>query len=306
MTRVACLLAVLTGVCAAQAPAHAQTQELGPYIKAEQVTSLTGPSSAPADPFTIIGNMHFVGAANIAAYLFTTPQGHILVDSGTTQMTSAVLANIQKLGFKLNDVKIMLSTQAHFDHVAGHAAIQRATGAQVMAVGDDAKALELGKDISPVETIGWEKVKVARVLKDGDVVSLGGPTLRAIWTPGHTPGTTTFATTIQDGGRTYNVVILGSIGPNPGPPMVGNPKFPNLSEDTLGSIRKLRSLNPDLWVTAHPQAAFAGKIDPMKRGARPHPLLAEPGAWTKMLDAQQASFTKRIDADKAARSREAR
>lgn len=293
MRGIACLLMVLSAsVVQAQ-------QNLGPYISAEQVANLSGPSSAPAEPFTIVGNLHYVGAANIASYLFTTPEGHILIDTGTTQMGKVVRDNIQKLGFKLTDIKIMLSGHAHFDHVAGHAAMQKATGARVMAIGEDARALELGKDLSPVETIGWEPVKVERVLNDGDVVTLGGTTLRAVWTPGHTPGCTTWVTTVQDGGRSYNVVILGSIGPNPGPPMVGNPKHPTLAEDTLGNIRKLRALAPpDIQLGGHPRAAFAGKIPAIKGRARPHPLLQEPGAWTRMLDAQEANFTKRIEADK--------
>lgn len=294
MRNLACLLMVLSA-----SAARAQTQALGPYIRAELIASLTGPSSAPAEPFTIVGNLHYVGAANIASYLFTTPEGHLLIDTGTTQMEKVVRENIEKLGFKLTDIKIILSSHAHFDHIAGHAAMQKATGARVMAIGDDARALELGRDLSPVETIGWEPVKVERVLKDGDVVALGGTTLRAVWTPGHTPGCTTWVTTIQDGGRSYSVVILGSIGPNPGPPMVGNPKHPTLAEDTLGTIRKLRALNPDIQLGGHPQAAFTGKIDAMKRGTRPHPLLQEPGAWSKMLDTQQANFTKRIEADRA-------
>ena len=278
----------------------AQAQEnLGPYIGAEQIAGLNGPSSAPTEPFTIVGNLHYVGAANIASYLFTTPEGHILIDTGTRQMEKVVRDNIQKLGFKLTDIKIILSGHAHFDHVAGHAAMQKATGARVMAIGEDAKALELGKDISPVETIGWPPVKVERILSDGDVVSLGGTSLRAVWTPGHTPGCTTWVTTVQDEGRSYNVVILGSIGPNPGPPMVGNPKFPTLAEDTLGTIRKLRELKPDIQLGGHPQAAFKGKVPAIKGRARPHPLLLEPTAWSRMLDAQEANFRKRIEADKA-------
>lgn len=291
---VACLAFVVVSAAAAQAQ-----QNLGPYIGADQVASLTGPSSAPAEPFTIVGNLHYVGAENIASYLFTTPEGHILVDTGTTQMEKVVRGNIEKLGFKITDIRIILSGHAHFDHVAGHAAMQKASGARVMAIGADARALESGKDISPVETIGWEPVKVERVLSDGDEVSLGGTTLRAVWTPGHTPGCTTWVTTVQDEGRSYNVVILGSIGPNPGPPMVGNAKHPTLAEDTLGTIRKLRTLKPDIQLGGHPRAAFAGKIPAMKGRARPHPLLLEPGAWARMLDAQEANFTKRIEADRA-------
>ena len=295
MRAIACLVIVVSA-------SVAQAQgSLGPYISAEQVASLTGASSAPSEPFTIVGNLHYVGAANIASYLVTTPEGHILIDTGTTQMEKVVRDNIEKLGFTLTDIKIILSSHAHFDHVAGHAAMQKATGARVMAVGEDARALELGQDVSPVETIGWPPVKVERVLADGDVVTLGGTTLRAVWTPGHTPGCTTWVTTIQDGGRSYNIVILGSIGPNAEPPMVGNPKHPTLAEDTLGTIRKLRALAaPDIQLGGHPQAAFAGKVDAMeRRRVRPHPLLQEPGAWTRMLDEREARFTKRIAADRA-------
>lgn len=294
MRTVACLSLVLIASFG-----HAQQRDPGPYISADLVASLSGPWSAPAEPFTIVDNLHYVGAENIASYLFTTPEGHILIDTGTVEMQNVVRRNIEKLGFKLTDIKILLSGHAHFDHVAGHAAMQKATGARVMALGDDARALELGRDVSPVETIGWEPVKVERVLNDGDTVSLGGTTLRAVWTPGHTPGCTTWVTTVQDGGRGYSVVILGSIGPNAGPPMVGNPKHPRLAEDTLGTIRKLRALNPDIQLTGHPQAAFTGKVDAMKRQVRPHSLLLRPGDWTKMLDAQEANFTKRIEADRA-------
>ena len=294
MRAIACLVIVVSA-----SVAQAQ-RSLGPYISAELVASLTGASSAPSEPFTIVGNLHYVGAANIASYLVTTPGGHILIDTGTTQMEKVVRGNIEKLGFTLTDIKIILSGHAHFDHVAGHAAMQKATGARVMAIGDDARALELGQDVSPVETLGWPPVKVERVLADGDVVTLGGTTLRAVWTPGHTPGCTTWVTTIQDGGRSYKIVILGSIGPNAGPPMVGNPKHPTLAEDTLGTIRKLRALAaPDIQLDGHPQATFAGKVDAMKRRVRPHPLLLEPGAWTRMLDEREERFTKRIAADRA-------
>jgi metallo-beta-lactamase class B len=294
MKKTALLLLLSVGAWAA----HAQ-QDLGPYISKELVDSLTGPGSAPAEPFTIVGNLHYVGADNIASYLFTTPEGHILIDTGTREMEKLVRDNIQKLGFKLADVKIMLSSHAHFDHVAGHAAMQKATGARVMAIGEDAKALELGKDISPVETIGWPPVKVERILGDGDTVTLGGTMLRAVWTPGHTPGATTWVTTVRDGARSYNVVIVGGIGPNPGPPMVGNPKHPTLAQDTLTTIGKLRALKPDIQLGGHPRAQFAGKIPAMKGRARPHPLELEPNAWTRFLDTQEANFTKRIEADKA-------
>lgn len=291
MHRVACVLIVLTAsLASAQSPS---------FITAEQTAALRGPWSEPAEPFTILGNIHYVGGQNIASYLFTTPEGHILLDTGMPRMHQGVRASIEKLGFKLSDIKIMLSSHAHVDHVGAHAEMQKATGARVMAVGDDAKALEMGKDLSPVEYDGWPPVKVDRVLKDGDTVTLGGTTLRVVWTPGHTPGATTWATTVQDGGRSYSVVFPGGGAPNPGPVVVANPKHPTLAEDTLSTYRKLRQLNPDIQLTGHPQQLFAGKIDAIKKGVRPHPLLLEPGGWAKGIDAQQAAFTKRIEADKA-------
>lgn len=292
MRRLACLLILLT-------PLLASGQTTGGFISAEQDAQLKGPWSDPAEPFTILGNIHYVGGQNIAAYLLTTPEGHILLDTGMPRMHQTVRANIEKVGFKLSDIKIMLSSHAHVDHVGAHAEMQKATGARVMAIREDAKALELGKDLSPVEYDGWPSVKVDRVLKDGDTVTLGGTTLRAVWTPGHTPGATTWVTTVRDGGRSYNVVFPGGAGPNAGPRVVGNAKHPTLAEDTLSTFRTLRRLNPDIVLPGHPQQAFAGKIEAMKKGVRPHPLLQEPGAWAKGIDAQRAAFMTRVETDKA-------
>jgi metallo-beta-lactamase class B len=180
--------------------------------------------------------------------------------------------------------------------------MKKATGAQVVALGEDARALELGKDLSPVEYLGWPPVKVDRKIKDGDTVSLGGVTLRAVWTPGHTPGATTWVTTIADGGRTYNLVFPGGAGPNPGPPVVGNAKFPTLADDTLGTYRKLRALNPDIQLPGHPGQLFMGKLDGVRAGVRPHPLLVPAGEWVKGIDTQEAAFRKRMEADAAKRS----
>jgi metallo-beta-lactamase class B len=269
------------------------------FISAEQQAQINGPWSDPAEPFKILGNVYYVGAQNIASYLITTPQGHILLDTGMPRMHAGVRANIEKLGFAVTDIEIMISSHAHVDHVGGHAAMQKVTGARVMAMEPDARALAAGMDLSPIEYDGWDPVKVDRVLKDGDTVTHGGMTLRAVWVPGHTPGATTWVTTVEDGGRTYNVVFPGGGAPNAGPLVVGNPKHPTLADDTLGTFKKLRQLTPDIQLPGHPQQLFAGKIDAIKQGVRPHPLLLEPGAWLKGIDGQEAGFRKRIEADKA-------
>ena len=180
----------------------AQTSPLTPAANAQ----FHGQYSEAVEPFHIIGNIYYVGARNIASYLLTTPEGHIMIDTGTKEMHSVIVANVQKLGFKLQDVKILLSGHAHFDHVQGHAAMKKVTGARVMALGDDAVALETGTDRSPLGDEGWDPVHVDRVLKDGDTVSLGGTTLKAVWTPGHTPGCTTWTTTVRENGKPYSVL----------------------------------------------------------------------------------------------------
>ena len=269
-------------------------------LSTEQRAQFHGPYSQPEEAFRLVGNIYYVGAKNIASYLITTPQGHILVDTGTTEMTPVITANVEKLGFKMRDIKIMLSSHAHFDHIGGHAAMKKLTGARVMAIKQDADALEAGKDLSPLGDEGWTPVKVDRVLKDGDTVALGGTTLRAVWAPGHTPGCTVWTTTVPDGGRSYSVAIFGCGAPNGGVKLVGNSKFPTLVDDAMGTFRKLKTLRPDIYVSGHPQMLFAGKIERMKAGERPHPLL-DPGsqAWTKMLDETQAAFEKRVAAERA-------
>ena len=269
-------------------------------LSTEQRAQFHGPYSQPEEAFRLVGNIYYVGAKNIASYLITTPQGHILIDTGTTEMTPVITANVEKLGFKMRDIKIMLSSHAHFDHIGGHAAMKKLTGARVMAIKQDADALAAGKDLSPLGDEGWTPVKVDRVLKDGDTVALGGTTLRAVWAPGHTPGCTVWTTTVPDGGRSYSVAIFGCGAPNGGVKLVGNPKFPTLVDDAMGTFRKLKTLRPDIYVSGHPQMLFAGKIERMKAGERPHPLL-DPGsqAWTKMLDEAQAAFEKRVAAERA-------
>ncbi len=271
----------------------------GGFISAEQDAQLKGPWSDGVEPFPIIANIYYVGGVNIASYLMTTPQGHILMDTGMPRMAKTVLANVEKLGFKPNDIRLMISSHAHVDHIGGHAEVKKATGAQVIASAEDARALEAGRDMSPVEYDGWPAVRVDRIIKEGETVTLGTMTLRAVLTPGHTPGATTWVTTVQDGGRSYTVVFPGGAAPNGGPLVVGNPKHPNLAEITLTTYGTLKQLNPDIVLQGHPQQAFMGKVDGMKKGMRPHPLLQEPGAWLKQQEQGEAGFRKRIAADKA-------
>jgi metallo-beta-lactamase class B len=262
-------------------------------LSPEQRAQFHGPYSEPVEPFRIIGNIHYVGARNIASYLITTPAGHILIDTGTNEMHPVIRAGVEKLGFKLQDIRILLSGHAHFDHIQGHAAMKRASGAQVMAIGGDASALEAGRDLSPLGDEGWDPVKVDRVLKDGDTVTVGGTTLRAVWTPGHTPGCTTWTTTAQDSGTSYSVVFQACAGPNAGVKLLGHPRFPTLVEDTLRSFQIQKQLKPDIYLPMHPESLFAGKVERIKAGERPHPL-RNPDGWTKLIADNEATFQQRV------------
>lgn len=258
-----------------------------------------GPYSAAVEPFRIVGNIHYVGGANIASYLITTPQGHILIDTGMKEMHEVIKNSVAKLGFKTADIKIMLSSHAHFDHIEGHALMQKLTGAQVMAMAGDAEALAAGKDNSALGAIGWEPVKVARVLKHGETVSLGGTSLRALHTPGHTQGATAWITTVQDRGRQYTVGFLGGTTPNGGVPLFDNPRHKAVVEDTQRTFRTLKAEKaPDIYLIGHPQAMFAGKVERVKAGEMPHPLLNSE-AWTKQLVDGEANFEKRVAEERA-------
>jgi metallo-beta-lactamase class B len=272
----------------------AQTSPLSP----EQRAQFHGPYSEAVEPFRIIGNIYYVGAKNIASYLITTPAGHIMIDTGTREMGPDIRGNVQKLGFKLQDIKILLSGHAHFDHVQGHAAMKKATGARVMAIGDDAAALAAGTDKSPLGDEGWEPVPVDRILKDGDTVTLGGTTLRAVWAPGHTPGCTVWTTMVRESGKPYSVAFSACGGPNGGVKLIGNAMFPNLVEDTLRSFGRLKELKPDIYLTMHPQNLFAGKVERIKAGETPHPLY-DPDGWTKMISETEAGFLKRVQEERA-------
>jgi len=158
----------------------------------------------PFTPHKIIGNVYYVGTRTLGSFLITTPQGHILINSDYERNVPAVRQSVEALGFKYTDIRILLGSHAHADHMEGDALVKELTGAQVMAMAEDVPALQAmtgpNKRPHPID----------RVLHDGDKVELGGMTLTAHLTPGHTLGTTTWTFPVRDGGRTYNVVIVGA------------------------------------------------------------------------------------------------
>jgi metallo-beta-lactamase class B len=205
------------------------------------------------EPFRVIGNVYYAGG-QFGSYLITTPEGHILHDTGTADMHALIVSNVEKLGFNLEDIRFMISSHAHWDHVEGHALMKRATGAQVVALGGDAVALQSGQDNSALGARGWEPVEVDRVVEDRDTITLGGVTVRALWTGGHTQGATMWMTTVEEGGTTYTVAFRGGEIPNDGVQLFNNPRHPTVVADTQRTLRLLRELEPpDLFLHNHPQ-----------------------------------------------------
>jgi metallo-beta-lactamase class B len=209
----------------------------------------------PHAPFRVVGNVYYVGSKDLASYLITTPQGDILINSNLTSSVPLIRKNIEALGFKFSDVKILLISHGHFDHCAGSKLIKELTGAKYMVMDRDVPVVESGgrADFQYGESLSsrFLATKVDRVLHDGDEVRLGDVVLVAHLTPGHTKGCTTWTMKVKDGGRVYNVVIVGSPNVNPGYKLVGNAAYRTIAQDYELTFRTLKSLPCDVFLGAH-------------------------------------------------------
>jgi metallo-beta-lactamase class B len=209
----------------------------------------------PFPAFRIAGNLYYVGSKGLANYLVTTPEGHILINSDTEANVPLIRASVESLGFKFTDIKILLISHAHWDHCAGSAMIKQLTGAKYMVMEGDAEVVEAGGktdfQYASDPTTLYPPTKVDRVLHDGDEVKLGGTTLKALLTPGHTKGCTTWTMKVNDGAKLRDVVIVGSPNVNPGYKLVANTVYSRISEDFEQTFRVLRSLSCDYFLGAH-------------------------------------------------------
>jgi metallo-beta-lactamase class B len=221
-----------------------------------------GPSDwyEPFPAHKVIGNVYYVGSKDLATFLITTPEGHILINSGFERTVPLIQKSVESLGFKMTDVKILLASHAHSDHVAGHALLQKITGAKVFVMrGDNQVIASGGKGQYLYTTSGWDPCKVDRVLDDGDEVKLGGVTLVARLTPGHTRGCTTWTWRVEDSAKKYDVVVIGSPNVNPGFQLVNNKDYPEIAADFVKTFEVLRSLPCDVFLGAH--GSYYGMVE---------------------------------------------
>ena len=251
----------------------------------------------PVEPFRIIGSIHYVGTYDLASYLITTPAGHMLVDSGLETSAAQLMAAIQKLGFALTDIKLLLNTQAHFDHAAGLATLKKLTGARMLASAGDAPFLESGGKNDPALGNGgtFAPVRVDRIVTHGERVTLGDVTLTAHMTPGHSKGTTTWTMTVAEGGRELQVIFAGSTSiANPEMEVVDNPRYPTLVDDYKRTFAYLKGLKPDVFLTQHASAfGLHDKAARLKAGAKPNPFI-DPAGYTRWLMGSERSFLERL------------
>lgn len=256
----------------------------------------------PFPPHKVIANVYYVGASDIASYLIATPQGHILINSGYETTPAIIRKNVEALGFKVSDIKILLNGQAHWDHIAGQAAMKEMSGAEVWASEADAPVIEGGGkgDFRFEGEHSYPPVKVSRRLKHGDTISLGGTTLFAHMTPGHSKGCTTFTMKVREGGRDYDVVFVGGLSINPGVTLVNNTKYPKIVEDYERTYRILRALKCDIFLGSHGgYYGMKAKYEKLKAGATTNPFL-DPEGYAGFVDAQERAFRKQLAAEQKA------
>ena len=207
----------------------------------------------PFEGHRVVGNLYHVGTYDLACFLITSAEGHILINTGMDSSTPLLRENIESLGFRMEDVKILLTMQAHWDHTAALAEIKQITGAQMWATGGDAPILEDGGMSDPHfgGKVNFPPVEVDRRIQDGETIELGETRLTVVSTPGHTIGSVSYTMKVREGGRGYEVVIanMGTI--NPGGRLVDRPIYPGVAEDFAETFRKQKELPCDIWVAAH-------------------------------------------------------
>lgn len=269
-----------------------------------QYTKATPEWNEPVRPFRIIGNIYYVGASEVSSFLITTPRGHILLDSGFAETVPLIADGIKQLGFKIEDVKILINSHAHYDHAAGLAQLRRLTGAHLtLSKADAALAANGGKgDFQWGETFTYEPARADRILQDKDRVELGGITMIARLTPGHTKGCTSWVMKVNEGGKAYDVVFVGST-TAPGYTLVNNPKYPNIASDYEYTFRLLRSLPCDVFLAPHGSFFnLKSKVERLARSKKPNPFI-EGKSYRDFLDRTEKEFVEQLSKQKAGRSR---
>ena len=256
--------------------------------------------STPVQPFRIAGGIYYVGTKGLAAYLIVSKQGAILLDGTLTENAALIERNIQTVGVPLLSVKLLISDHAHNDHVGALARIKRDTGARFLASAGDTWALTHGQTRGDTNYTPrpFPPIKVDQTVGDEETIRLGEVTLTAHLTPGHTPGCTSWSTTVQEGGKPLNVLFLCSI-TVAGNILVGNHAYPEIVSDYRKTFDKLATLKTDILLTSHPEMAdVLGREARRERGAPE--AFVDPSALPSLVAKSRAAFEAPLAAAQAA------
>ena len=246
-------------------------------------------------PFRVVGNVYYVGSNDLAVYLLTTPQGNVLLNANLASSVPQIRQNIEALGFRLADTKLLLISQAHFDHVGGTAALQRLTGAKLAVMDPDVSVMESGgRDDFAYHSrpeLQFAPAKVDRTLHDNEQVQLGGTVLTAHLTAGHTKGTTTWTLDVAEAGRTYHVLIFGGATANEGNNLINDPRYPQQAADFERTFRTLRTLPCDIFLGTHGVYFQLNEKYPRLQPGSPNPFFDPDGYRAYVADREQAFRT---------------
>jgi metallo-beta-lactamase class B len=289
ITRAAQVLCVLGCILAASAPARA---ELSP----EQAQK-----NRPVAPFQIIGNVYYVGASDVTSYLIRSSDGLILLDGGFADTAAQINANIATLGFKVEDIKLLLNGHAHPDHAGGLPAMKQASSAQLVAVQEEVVPLEHNGrgTFYRGERRLFDDMKVDRVVASGEPIRLGDVTITPYRTPGHSPGCTTWTTQVREGGRQYNVVFLCQLTVPHGESLTHNENYPQIAADFALTFERLRALPCDVFLAEHGTAFdLAGKIQRRAQQPATNPFI-DPDGCRRHIEQSERDFKEALAGEQA-------
>jgi len=250
----------------------------------------------PFPAYRVIDNIYYVGTNQIAQFLITTPSGNILLDTGFEASVPRLHENIEQLGFRYRDIKLILTSHAHIDHVQAHALVRQQTGAQVVVSAADAPFVESGGKGETVfdGVYAWTPCPVDRRVNDGDQITLGGTTLTAHLTPGHTVGATTWTMQVHEANKTLDVVFFPSANINPGVHLLHNPRYPRIAHDFEHSFATWKTLACDVFLADH--GDFYGmkdKYGQLRDGARNNPFI-DPDGYRRYIDSAELRFREQL------------
>ena len=270
------------------------TMILAASAAAQEYATVPESWNRPVAPFRIIDNIYYVGSSDLTSYLITTPKGHILLDSGAPETVPQILQNIARLGFRPQDVEILINSHAHFDHAGGLATLKQLTGGKIFMSRADAELAARGGKNDPQfgDRFLFRPFRADGTVRDGQAISLGGVSVTPRITPGHTKGCTTWTMNVKEAGHSYKAVFVCSVSA-PDYNLVDNPAYPGAIEDFRRTFKVLRALRADVFLASH--ASFFNMLAKKDRRDGENPFIDREGyiaflnRWEKTVEDQYAA-----------------